>query len=449
MNNTHNPIALRVEKIQKIWQKTRDNNPKARIFSLICFTEDFPLVDGFIRLESSAYGRSDDSFVSFGIDFNNKKDFFTTLIEQWIWTFEEDLKKNPSWNWEEFATFKEVLPEISKLSIESLKEFYIKMLISFKKFEAKKGNLLIVSFLIKKISDADLLNESVKELAVLAPDNVGFLFLDYKERGQYTRVISEMKEKGIVVEIPNQEIGKAYKEIATQGNPNDPQVKYRKCLFEIGEAAKEKKQEKVKRLGNELIAISKRTGEISFWASSHLIFASFLFQFKDEDELIHELLDKGIKITTPFYKEQKEIAGILIQLFAYKGSYNSITGKTDTAIHYFLKQAATAKETGEEMQAVNGYNYALMLASKKKNEKYTEILKEAFDYGYALSDDALKIINFTFIANSYLESDPKIDYTQKEAISNRMEVIFGKNWKDSPRQIAKQIQEQYQLSNTY
>jgi hypothetical protein len=449
MNNAHNPIAVRVENIQKIWNKTRADKPKAQIFSMICYTEDYPLVDGFIRLESSAYGKSEDSFVAFVIDFYDIKDFYTTIIEQWILTFEEDLKKNPTWNWEDFVSYKQALPEIDKLSIEHLKDFYIKMLISFKKFEARTANLLIVSFLIKKVSDPDLLNESIKELAALLPDTIGFLFLDYQERQQYKEVIASMKEKGITIEIPNQQINKAYKEIATQGNPNDPQVQYRKCLFEIGEAAKQNKQEKVKKLGNELINISKSTGETSFWASSYLIYASFLFQFKDEKELIHQLLDKGIKITTPFYKEKEDIAGILLQLLAYKGSHYSILGKQDLAIDYFLKQITIAKEIQQEMQVINGYNYALLLAAKKRDGQYTEILDNAFEYGYALTDNTLKIINFTFIANSYLENDPKIDYSEKEAIANRMVTIFGENWKDNPKQIAKQIQEEYQLSNTY
>lgn len=449
MNNAHNPIAVRVENIQKIWNRTRVDKPKAQLFSMVCFTEDFPLVDGFIRLESSAYGKSEDSFVAFILDFYDKKVFYTTIIEQWIVTFEEDLKKNPSWNWEDFATFREVLPEIDKLSIENLKDFYIKMLISFKKFEAKTGNLLIVSFLIKKVSDANLLKESIKELSVLLPANIGFLFVDYQERQLYKEMIISMKEKGAIIEIPNQNINKAYKEIATQGNPNDPQLKYRKCLFEIGEAAKSKKQGKVKKLGSELIDISKSTGETSFWASSYLIYASFLFQFKDENELIHELLDKGIKITTPFYKEKEDVAGILLQLLAYKGSHYSITGKPDRAIHYFLKQVAIAKEIEQEMQVINGYNYALLLAAKKRDGQYTEILNDAFEYGYALTDSTLKIINFTFIANSYLEDDPKIVYAEKEAIANRMSIIFGANWRDTPRQIAKQIQAEYPLSNTY
>lgn len=447
MNNAHNPIAVRVENIQRIWNKARKEKPKAQIFSMVCFTEDYPLVDGFVRLESSAYGKSEDSFVAFVIDFYNKKDFYTTLIEQWILTFEEDLKKNPGWNWEEFASFKEVLPEMNNLSIENLKDFYIKILISFKKFESKTGNLLIVSFLIKKISSPALLNESIKELTVLLPDTIGFLLLDYQERQQYKEVITSMKEKGAVIEIPNQQINKAYKEIATQGNPNDPQVKYRKCLFEIGEAAKDNKQEKVKKLGNELIDISKSTGEISFWASSYLIYASFLFQFKDEKELINQLLDKGIKITTPLYKEKQDIAGILLQLLVYKGSHYSMTGKLDLAIEYFLKQVTIAKEIQQEIQVINGYNYALLLAARKRNEQYTKILNDAFEYGYALADATLKIINFTFIANSYLENDSQIEYVQKETIANRMETIFGDNWKDNPKQIARQIQEEYQSSN--
>lgn len=449
MNNAHNPIAVRVENIQKIWNKTRTDKPKARIFSMVCITDDFPLLDGFIRLECSVYGRSADSFVTFEIDFYDKKDFYITLTEQWILTFEEDLKKNPGWHWADFTTFKEVLPEINKLSIQDLKDFYMKLLVSFKKFEAKTDNLLIVSFLIKKASDPDLLIESIKELTTLLPDDIGFLFLDYQERKLYHKMIDSVKEKGIIIEIPNQEINNAYKEIATQGNPNDPQVRYRKCLFEIGEAAKGKKQEKVKKLGNELIDISKSVGETSFWASSYLIYASFLFQFKDEKELIHELLDKGIKITTPFYKEKEDIAGILMQLLSYKGSHYSIAGDRDLAILYFLKHVAIAKETEQEIQVINGYNYALLLAAKKRDGQYTEILNDAFEYGYALTDTTLKIINFTFIANSYLENDPKINYADKEAIANRMATIFGDNWRDNPKQIAKQIQEEYQLSNTY
>jgi hypothetical protein len=447
MNNTHNPIAVRVENIQKIWNKTRAEKPNAQVFSMVCYIEDYPLVDGFIRLESSVYGKLEDSFVAFVIDFHDKKDFYTTIIEQWILTFEDDLKKNPTWNWEDFVSYKEALPEIDKLSIDKLKDFYIKMLISFKKFEARTGNLLIVSFLMKKVSDSDLLNQSIKELAALLPGTIGFLFLDYQERQQYKEVIASMKEKGITIEIPNQQINKAYKEIATQGNPNDPQVQYRKCLFEIGEAAKQNKKEKVKKLGSKLIDISKSTGETSFWASSYLIYASFLFQFKDEKELINQLLDKGIKITTPFYKDKQDIAGILLQLLVYKGSHYSMTGKLDLAIVYFLKQVTIAKEIQQEIQVINGYNYALLLAARKRNDQYTEILNDAFHYGYALTDVMLKIINFTFIANSYLENDPKIDYAEKEAIANRMVAVFGENWKDNPMQIANQIQEEYQSSN--
>jgi hypothetical protein len=219
-------------------------------------------------------------------------------------------------------------------------------------------------------------------------------------------------------------------------------------LFEIGEAAKENNVSKVKKLGNELIDISKSTGDVTNWSSSYLIYASFLFQFKEEKDLIHQLLDKGIKIVLPIYKDKQDSAGVLMQLYTFKGSHYSMTSQLPNAIEYFLKQVAIAKEIKQEIQVINGYNYALMAAKNEDKYQYEDILEEAFQFGYALDDDKLKVINLSFIANDYLESYPNIDEMEAQNISTRMETIYGENWKDNPKQITKTMQEKYQFSNT-
>ncbi|CAM3766982.1 hypothetical protein FLBR109950_00150 [Flavobacterium branchiophilum] len=447
MNNEHNPIAVRIGNIQQIYNKSRINNPKARLFNMVCYADDYPLVNGFLKLECSQYGKSNDSFVVFFIDFVDKNSFYYKLIEQWLLTFEDDLKKHPDWNWQDFKTFQEEFKQLKSNNTQELKNFYVKMLMSFKLFETRKDNLLIVGIIIKNSSSLKLLNESLRELFTVLPNDIGILLLETQNKAIHKEMMESIGKLGQTIEIPNQNINKAYKEIATQGNPHDPQVRYRKCLFEIGEAAKDKKQEKVKKLGNELIDISKSTGELSFWASSHLIYASFLFQFKDEKERIHQLLDKGIKMMLPVYKEKQDCAGILMQLYTFKASHYSMTNQLQLAIDYFLKQVAIAKEVNQDMQVINGYNYALMAAKNEDKHQYKDILEEAFQFGYALPDETLKIINFTFIANSYLESYPKIDDKEIKVIANRMETIFGSNWKDNPKQIAKKMQEQLQLAN--
>lgn len=133
------------------------------------------------------------------------------------------------------------------------------MLMSFKLFEARKDNLLIVGIIIKNSSSLKLLNESLKELFTLLPNDIGILLLETQNKGIHKENDGKYWKIRTTIEIPNQTINKAYKEIATQGNPHDPQVRYRYSLFEIDEAAKDKKQEKVKKLGNELIDISKST----------------------------------------------------------------------------------------------------------------------------------------------------------------------------------------------
>jgi hypothetical protein len=76
----------------------------------------------------------------------------------------------------------------------------------------------------------EALNEVIKDIAERLPAGVALILIDYKKREVYDILLSEMKGKICLIDIPNQNMTGAYKEIATQGNPQDPNVKYRKCL---------------------------------------------------------------------------------------------------------------------------------------------------------------------------------------------------------------------------
>lgn len=123
MNNEHNPIAVRIGNIQQIWNKARIDNPKARLFNMVCTAEDYPLVNGFLKLECSQYGKSSDLLVGNFVDFVDKNSFYFTLIEQWLLTFEDDLKKNPDWNWQDFKTFQEEFKQLKSNNTQELKKF--------------------------------------------------------------------------------------------------------------------------------------------------------------------------------------------------------------------------------------------------------------------------------------------------------------------------------------
>ena len=384
-NNEHNPIAIRISNIQDLWIENREKFPDARIYCLVCEPSDYQLVEGFIRLEASEHGRTSDIIVGFKADYDGQTDFYKFLVKEWIRSFAADAEKNPDWNWKDFSSFQSEAMSIDSLSREELENLYIRLVTSFKEFIGN-DNLLGITLFISRIGDAVSLNETIQSIAQRLPAGIALILIDYKKREVYETLLSEMKDRICLIDIPNQNIAGAYKEIATQGNPQDPNVKYRKCLFELGEAASKGNRDEAKKIGHELIKLSREIGGTAFMASSYLIFGGFMIRFHQETGFCHDLFDKGIALVLPKYHEERDCAQILLQLYNYKGTVDSYNKDISSAIKQFMTAVKTAKELNMRTETVNEYNYALLMALKKDRLTYEPILNEAFEYGYSFTD---------------------------------------------------------------
>lgn len=447
INNEHNPIAIRINSIQDLWIENREKHPDSKIYCLVCEPSDYQLLEGFIRLEASPHGRSSDIIVGFKTEYENKKSFYKFLIEEWLGSFGSDFEKNPSWGWSDFASFQAEAASINSKNVAEIRDLYIRLVSSFKKFIGDK-NLLGITLFISRIEDVELMNETIKEIAERLPDGVALILTDYKNRNVYAPLLSEMKGKICLIDIPNQDMGGAYKEIATQGNPQDPNVKYRKCLFELGEAASNGKKDEAKRLGQELLKLSREIGGTAFMASSYLIFGGFMIKFHREEEFCHELFDKGISLVLPKYHDEQDCAQILLQLHNYKGAVYSYNKDISGAIKEFMKSVSIAKELGLKTEVVNEYNYALLLALRKERFTYEPILNEAFEYGWSLSDEDLRIVNLSFIASTYISKTYQLDASEREEIMKRMSDLYGEDWQLTTKELAARLETEFSLKGT-
>lgn len=445
MNNEHNPIAIRVGQIQDLWIQRRQECPDAKVYCLTCNQEDYPLLEGFIRLEGSPYGKSDDTILAFMTDYESPTVLYSSLINEWITSFEADLKKYPEWNWTEFETLKQEASQLNPNDAKALKDFYVRMVTSFKAFEGVTGNILGITIIIYRIEDVVSLNKCLKELAEALPPHISLILTDYNGRDVYSILLKEMKDKACLIKVPNQDIAGAYKEIATQGAPHDPQVRYRQCLFELGEAANAGKKQEVKRLGEELIKICREIGGTVMWASAYLIYGGFLLSFNDFS-FTHKILDKGIDIAQSAKKDDKDSIQILIQLHDYKGIAYNLSRDPRQAVKCFLKGAEIAKEKELKLTVVNQYNYALLIALKKDRLFYEPILTEAFEYGYSLDDNELKTINLSFIVSTYINKVYNLEAQKRKEIEERMESLYGEDWQTSSKELAAKLEREYQLS---
>ena len=446
INNEHNPIAIRISNIQDLWIENREKNPDSKIYCLICAPEDYQLVEGFIRLEASEHGKSSDVIVGFRADYGDKREFFKFLAKEWINSFSVDLEKNPEWHWTDFDALRSEAENIDSFSTSEIRDFYIKLVASFKNFVGDE-NLLGITLFISRIGDVESLNEAIRDIAERLPAGGALVLIDYKKREVYNTLLSEMKGKVCLIDIPDQNIASAYKEIATQGDSHDPKVKYRKCLFELGEAASKDNKDEAKKLGNELIKLSREIGGTAFMASSYLMFGGFMVKFHREADFCHDLFDKGIELVLPKYRDERDCAQILLQLYNYKGTVHSYNKDITGAVKQFMTAVRIAKELDMRTEIVNEYNYALLMALKKDRLTYEPILNEAFEYGYSLPDEELRIINLSFIASTYLDKAYNLDSSKRDEIMKRMSDLYGEDWQLSIRELAAKLEAEYSLTN--
>lgn len=423
----HNPIAENITRLQQIWITNRKDNPNARIFCWRYLSQDYFFLNSFYKLESSQYNATTDAFVIFFNPFENKKHYTRSLIQQWLNQFEEEAKKQ-GWQWNDLETFKERFSNIAPTDYDAYKTLWKDILISYKAFDNKPDTKLFIGILPSTINSEKDINSWIEETIVLLPEDIGYLLNQEDSENVYDLVDKKIVTK--TLQVPNFDLKGAYKQIATQGNPTDPQVQFRRCMFEMGEAAGENNKTKLNLWGQKMLEVTQSTGNRSFWASAHLVYAGFLFQFKD-DEKIDELLNKGIAITAKEYKDKPESAAVLLQLYAYKGSYASMTGKKEEALDWFTKQAHTATELKLAEQALVAYNNLLLLAQNNKNDFFYNTIKESFELGYLLKDEQLKNINFTFIAYYYIDYCTQQSKYNREEIEERMKTIYGENWKEN------------------
>ncbi|QYS91889.1 hypothetical protein JJC04_04270 [Flavobacterium covae] len=223
----------------------------------------------------------------------------------------------------------------------------------------------------------------------------------------------------------------AYTELMTQGNPRDPQVEYRKCIIEMGKSTEEKNLENVRLLGKKILNVTQSTGNRTFWASAHIIYAGFLLNFS-EYKTIDKLLNKGIQIISSEEKEENTM--LLLQFYTMKATAYNIQNETEKAIEYFVKQINLAKEKNIPFAQIQGYLYLFMIATPSNMQDYKLQVKKAYQCGIVLDHEMLKSLNFGFIADLYLEHWATEDRILYKDMDQQMLEIYGEEWQKTIKQ---------------
>ncbi len=428
MNNEHNPIAIRINRIQESWKDQIQNNNYKVVRFLLDDEDDLPLINGFYKLESSIHRSIDEVLVVMLTDFENSKEYSYRLAKDWILEYEKSLSKYPDLPWTEFTTYKDKILLANPNLLQG--HLLIEMLASYKKSIPFPTENLRIGIVPRKIYSYPDFAKWIEKFALQLPQDIGIVLTDYTQNLYYSSVMNNTNFSSYSLHIESQNMKGAYQEIIRSGNPSDPQVKFNNCMLEMGKKASAQNKNGVHHWGKKLLEVGQSTGDKGIWASAHLIYAGFLFGFKDLS--IQPLLDKGIKICYSQLKNNDTSSlGILLQLYNYKASYYSIEGNSSKAWEWFIKSTQEAMKFQHYMEAISSCKNAIIIAEKNfmKSDMNQYLENGIFKELYKQDDEFIKATEFNYIANYYLSNSPTLTQEEYQTIDQRLIRLYGKKWR--------------------
>lgn len=439
----HNAITLAIASLQQKWQ-AETNGQDYQLIRWLIKKEDLNIFNGFLQLETTSQGRLKETFAILFTPFTEAHSYAYYVVKDWLALFAKG--KTELVVWDDFVRFQERCQLLSPAEHDQEACGYLlaEILQSFKKYRSTH-NKLVFGLLPYANTDEKQLVHWIEETITLLPQDVAIMLVDDLDGEQFEQLFPKTEKQKITistVECFNTE--GSYQHVATSGDPEDPQVAFRQCLFAMGEAAKKGNKQAVFDWGEKALACTQASGDKLLWASAHLIYASFLFGFKSTEK-INQLFDGGINTLHPLLDtEETQVAasGLLGQFYGYKAAYLNIDTKYDRSIVWFEKQADLYIQYKQESLSIGAFQNALLVASKHHRSKVNELAKKAFPIGYAQDDESLGGSGFAVIAYHYLQV---CEEEEKVTINTRMQHLYGLEWERSAKKQFAIVPEEYVL----
>jgi hypothetical protein len=435
--NEHNPITIRLDEMVKLWKEKVQ--PKHTLIRWMLQPEDHRMYEGFCRLESSAHGKLDNLFVFFYTPFINEKNFSHALMQNWLNEYDnpeqQQLIKQSGittpWNVE---PFRKAVRDNNYLVCDSLLP---DMIHAYRVWVGQPKASFVLSLLPKQMSSTQ---QFVKwlQLYMQTPKHAGIqlLLFDHKGGEFWDPVFEEYAGEALTLhhDLRMQE---AIRQIATAGAASDPYAFFRKCMFEMGDAASKKNKTALNEWGRKAIESAKKTADKNLLATAYITYSGMLFSFR-EHTLINELLDTGMRLC-----KQQVAAGnesmkpLLLQFYTYKGADCQVQKERREALDWFMKAGDEAVAFGLAAQAVSAYYKAWVFANYKnwKDEKLAAATR-ALQLSDRLTTEEILSSEYPFMAYDYWQLKYlHEDNSLVKTVEAKMIEAYGNTWQTTVEQL--------------
>jgi hypothetical protein len=436
MHNQHNPVAAIVEGMQQWWMQKMQ--PHAALVRWYLHSRETVMYEGFCKLEATVHGSVNELFVLFYTPFDDEATYSRDIIAYWIEIFKTaekekrklaDIGVQPDWD---MTVYEKALENKEGGDFDTL---LWNMMDDARKWAGQPASPLVLSLFPESMkSHGAFMNWLNTMLSKKRAPLLRILIFDEKESNYYGGFFEKNTEQCLTL-TKELNLDAAIRKIATQGNPNDPEVMYRQCMFKMGDAAAKKDRPEVEHWGRKAIDTAKKSGNKMLLATAYISYAGMLFGF-EEHVMIMDILDEG----TRFCKREIDngltgMQNMLLQFYGFKASAWQLQKKTDKAVEWFMLQATEAKAMQLYLQSVSAYNKAYVIAKDKKMNKEAEAALEGnANLTPHLKEQEIQYSEYPILVNEYLEVQKhkgnERNMEKEQLLETVMKQNFGAGWKE-------------------
>lgn len=441
MHNEHNPIAQIINKMQQHWQQRV--KPGTALVRWLLKANEHRMYEGFCRLEASPHGGIDELFVFFYTPFISAETFSRDVLQNWLDEIKEQEKQTGQAdvlidkNILDYQSYENQLEGIDSNACDAI---LVNFMEDFRQLSNKKDIPLVLSILPKTMSSPAAFGQWINRFASQEiPQGIRLLVFDHTEGNYWAKVFEQYFNRAVTLH-QDLHLDAAIKQIATGGDAGSPDVQFRRCMFEMGDAASKKQLTVLHQWGKRAIEAGTKSGQKTLLATACITYAGMLFTFKDFHS-IQSLLDDGLRICKQSIANGDESAkSLLLQFYGYKAAAFQHQKETRLAMEWFMRQGREAKTFGLYAQSIAAYYKAFLMAQyKNRYNDQALVLKEALSNTPFLEVDEIQSSEFPYIVYEYAQlerlriADDSDDMLTQASV--KIETVYGSDWKKTVQEM--------------
>ncbi len=427
--------------MQALWQEKI--KPGTALVRWLLKASEHRMYEGFCRLEASPHGSTNDLFVFFYTPFETAETYSRDILNNWLREVKAGYdaaamdKSGVQINSVNYADFEK---RVSVSDSNACDGLLIEFMAAFRRISAKAGAALVLSIMPATISSPAGFSQWITRFAKQdIPEGLRLLVYDHTE-GDYWGSIFEKYGNRAVTLHQNLNLDAAIRQIATGGDARSPEVQFRRCMYEMGDAAAKNQLTVLHQWGKKAVEVGTKSGQKTLLATAYITYAGMLFTFK-EHETVQSLLDSGIRVCKQAIQLGDESAKpLLLQFYGYKGAGYQHQKESKMAMEWFIKQGREAKTFGLYAQSIAAYYKAFLMAQfRNKYEDQAMALTEALYNTAFVQTEEIQSGEYPYIVYEYTQLVRLRIIGASEEMAqqaeDKMTAVYGPGWKEMVQQM--------------